>query len=123
VSPSKGKTRKATSPESTFDRIYAVVRRIPRGRVATYGQVATVAGLPGRARQVGYALAALRSGSAVPWHRVINAQGRLSLERTAPGGGVVQRQRLEREGVAFDGGRISLERFGWKPRAGRRRRA
>jgi len=123
VSITNEKTHEARSPESTYQRIYAVVRRIPRGRVATYGQVATVAGLPGRARQVGYALAALRSGSAVPWHRVINAQGRLSLERTAPGGGVVQRQRLEREGVAFDGGRVSLERFGWKARGRPRRKA
>src|SRR5262249_13311394 len=99
------------------------VRRIPQGRVATYGQVAVVAGFPGRARQVGYALAALRDGSTVPWHRVINAQGRLSLERTAPGGGVVQRQRLEREGVTFDGGRVSLARFGWKVAARRSRKA
>jgi len=114
----------ATKPtESTYQRIYAVVRRIPVGRVATYGQVAVVAGLPGHARQVGYALAALRNGSTVPWHRVINAQGRLSLERTAPGGGVVQRQRLEREGVAFVGGRVSLERFGWKVGARRPRKA
>ena len=105
-----------TAAASSWQRIYAVVRRIPRGRVATYGQVAAVAGLPGRARQVGYALAALPNGSAVPWHRVINAQGRLSLERRGPGGGVVQRQRLESEGVVFEGRRVSLERFGWKTR-------
>jgi methylated-DNA-protein-cysteine methyltransferase related protein len=108
------------SPESTFQRIYAAVRRIPRGRVATYGQVAAAAGLPGRARQVGYALAALPNGSTVPWHRVINAEGRLSLERTAPGGGIVQRQRLEAEGVVFEGRRVSLDRFGWKGSGPRR---
>src|SRR5689334_2449571 len=107
------------SHEMTFQRIYSTVRRIPLGRVATYGQIAKVAGFPGRARQVGYALAALPNGSTVPWHRVINAQGRLSLERTVAGGGVVQRQRLEREGVVFEGSRVSLQRFGWKTR-GRR---
>jgi methylated-DNA-protein-cysteine methyltransferase related protein len=93
------------------------VRRIPRGRVATYGQIAALAGLPGHARQVGYALAALPAGSTVPWHRVVNAQGRISLRRDGPGAGVAQRQRLEREGVPFDGaGRVSLARFGWRAR-------
>jgi len=114
------KGRRVDSAESTFQRIYSTVRRIPPGRVATYGQIATLAGLPGRARQVGYALAALPNGSSVPWHRVINAQGRLSLERTMPGGGVVQRQRLEQEGIVFDGRRVSLQRFGWKARQSRR---
>ena len=60
---------------TAYSRIYAAARRIPRGRVATYGQVARVAGLPGRARQVGYAMYALAAGSTVPWHRVVNAQG------------------------------------------------
>jgi methylated-DNA-protein-cysteine methyltransferase related protein len=95
--------------------VYAIVRRIPAGRVATYGQVATLAGFPGRARQVGYALAALPSGTAVPWHRVINAQGRLSLDVSIAGSaGLAQRQRLEAEGVRFAGRRISLAQFGWK---------
>ena len=101
-----------------YPRIYAVVRRIPRGRVATYGQVAEAAGLPGRARQVGYALHALPRGTAVPWHRVINAAGRLS-RRAIPGGEVTQRQLLEREGVAFEGERIAFERFGWRRRVPR----
>jgi len=101
----------------TRERIYAAVRRIPRGRVATYGQVAALAGLPGHARQVGYALAALPAGSAVPWHRVINAQGRISLRREGPPAGLPQRLRLEGEGVTFDaGGRVSLARHGWVPR-------
>src|SRR5689334_23356126 len=119
VRVAQGRRRGTESSETTFQRIYSTVRRIPAGRVATYGQIATLAGFPGRARQVGYALAALPNGSTVPWHRVINAQGRLSLERTMPGGGVVQRQRLEREGVIFEGSRVSLQRFGWKAR-GRR---
>jgi len=98
-----------------YARIYAVVRRIPAGRVTTYGNVARIAGLPGHARQVGYALAALPTGSTVPWHRVINAQGRLSLERDGRSSGTTQRIRLVREGVIVDaGGRVSLARFGWR---------
>lgn len=101
------------SVDSAYQRIYAVVRRIPRGRVATYGEVATRAGLAGRARQVGYALHALSSGSRVPWHRVVNARGRISL-RSRPGPELSQRILLEKEGVRFDaGGGIDLRRFGW----------
>lgn len=104
-------------PDRRYARIYAVVRRIPRGRVATYGQVARLAGLGGHARQVGYALHALRDADGVPWHRVVNARGAVS-PRSEPGGDRVQRQLLEREGVRFDErGRASLERFGWRPRA------
>jgi methylated-DNA-protein-cysteine methyltransferase-like protein len=88
--------------------------------VATYGQVATLAGLAGQARLVGYALSAVAQGSTIPWHRVINAQGRISTRREGPGGSVVQRLRLEREGVRFDAaGRVALDRFAWRPR-GRR---
>ncbi|MBA3318404.1 MAG: MGMT family protein [Gemmatimonadales bacterium] len=102
-----------------YARIYTVVRRIPRGRVATYGQVAELAGLPGHARQVGYALHALSEGSAVPWHRVLNARGGLSLRRDS-GAEISQRLRLEREGVRFDaGGRVALERVRWRPSRGR----
>ena len=101
------------------ERIYAVVRRIPRGRVASYGQVAQLAGLPGHARQVGYALHALPEGSGVPWHRVINAQGRVS-PRSEPGWDGLQRQLLEREGVHFDAsGRTTLARYQWRPRRAR----
>jgi methylated-DNA-protein-cysteine methyltransferase-like protein len=97
-----------------------VVRRIPRGRVATYGQIAELAGLPGHARQVGYALHALPAGTRVPWHRVINAAGAVSL-RTAPGDEVTQRQLLEGEGIVFDArGRVPLAWVRW--RAGARRR-
>lgn len=105
------------SPAGDRERIYAVVRRIPRGRVATYGQVAALAGLPGHARQVGYALAAVSESSTVPWHRVINARGTVSVRGPASGGAVTQRIRLEQEGVAFDAaGRVSFQRFGWRPR-------
>ena len=99
----------------TYQRIYDIVRRIPRGRVTTYGTVARLAGLPGQARLVGYALSALPTGTAVPWHRVINARGEVSLRSSASGAGLTQRIRLEQERVAFDAaGRVSLSRFGWK---------
>lgn len=106
----------------THERIYAAVRTIPRGRVSTYGSVARIAGFDGQARLVGYALAALRDGSSVPWHRVINAQGKLSLERAGSSSGTTQRLRLAREGVTVDAaGRVSLARFGWKLSTGRGR--
>ena len=91
-------------------------------KVTTYGNVARLSGLAGQARLVGYALSALRDGTALPWHRVINAQGRLSLERVGSSSGLTQRVRLEREGVKVDaGGRVSLARFGWRLRKRRRR--
>jgi methylated-DNA-protein-cysteine methyltransferase related protein len=102
---------------SSHTRILTVVRNIPKGRVATYGQVARLAGLPNHARLVGYALAALPSATAVPWHRVINARGEVSLRRGDAGATLEQRLRLEREGVRFDAaGRVSLERHGWRAR-------
>jgi methylated-DNA-protein-cysteine methyltransferase-like protein len=92
---------------SSRARIYAAVRRIPRGRVTSYGAVAISAGLPGHARQVGYALAALEDGTDVPWHRVVNARREISPrsgDRTIEG---LQRALLEAEGVVFDAkGRI-----------------
>jgi methylated-DNA-protein-cysteine methyltransferase-like protein len=101
---------------SSYQRIYAVVRRIPEGRVATYGQVASLAGLAGHARQVGYALHALPGGTAIPWHRVVNAKGGISL-RSMPGGELVQRGLLEREGIPLDPrGRVPLARMRWLPR-------
>jgi methylated-DNA-protein-cysteine methyltransferase-like protein len=99
----------------THAEIFAIVRRIPRGRVATYGQVATLAGYPGHARQVGYALSALEIDAPVPWHRVVNAQGRVSARSDDAGGAMVQRMRLEAEGVAFAGGRVRLGDYRWKP--------
>src|SRR5438034_966787 len=108
---------------STYRRIYDVVSRIPRGRVATYGQVARLAGMPGQARLVGYALHALSADTSIPWQRVVNAQGSISLPA---GHDAMQRRLLEREGVRFDErGRISLDSCQWRPRqstAGRRNR-
>jgi methylated-DNA-protein-cysteine methyltransferase-like protein len=84
--------------------------------VATYGQIATMAGLDGHARQVGYALHALPERSDVPWHRVVNARGEIS-PRSAGDSHELQRMLLEAEGVKMDlRGRIDLERFRWKPR-------
>jgi methylated-DNA-protein-cysteine methyltransferase-like protein len=96
------------------------VARIPAGRVATYGQVAALAGLPGHARLVGYALHGLPSESDLPWHRVVNAQGRVS-PRSEPGPFEgLQRHLLEEEGVRFDErGRIDLERHRWQDEPGR----
>ncbi len=101
----------------SYSRIYDVVRRIPVGRVATYGQVAALAGLPGHARQVGYALNALPEDSDIPWQRVINAQGEVSPRASGSGAEHYQRFLLEEEGVVFDPrGRVDLKRFGWKRR-------
>ena len=104
------------SSENRYQTIYAIVRRIPAGFVATYGQVARLAGLQGCARQVGYALSALTDKSAVPWHRVVNAQGRISARSGGSPADMIQRLRLEEEGVCFDErGRIPLDRFQWRP--------
>jgi methylated-DNA-protein-cysteine methyltransferase-like protein len=101
-----------------YDLIFAIVRQVPRGRVATYGQVARIAGRCS-AQMVGFALASLASGSErqnfeeVPWQRIINAKGKVSPHGFGMGG-FIQRQLLEEEGVAFDSeGVIDLERFGW----------
>ena len=93
----------------TYQRIYEVVRRIPRGRAATYGQVAELAGIEGRARQVGYALH--HSPPRLPWHRVINARGQISA-RASSDWGELQQHLLEAEGVEFDlEGRVDLKKF------------
>jgi methylated-DNA-protein-cysteine methyltransferase related protein len=100
--------------ERAYPRIWAVVARIPRGRVATYGQVAALAGLPQAPRVAGYALHALPPGSPLPWHRVLAAGGRLSLGRLDPSGAVTQRLRLQHEGVRFDArGCVDLTRHQW----------
>jgi methylated-DNA-protein-cysteine methyltransferase related protein len=106
----------AVNEEGTHSTIHAVVGRIPPGRVSTYGDVAVLAGLPGQARLVGYALHALPEHTRVPWHRVINARGGISLGRAFPGGELVQRRLLEAEGIEFGpGGRVPLERYRWRP--------
>jgi len=98
-----------------YARIYDMVKSIPRGKVATYGQIAELVDLPGHARQVGYALNALPEDHDVPWHRVINAQGKVS-RQSDPFFERIQRRLLEEEGVVFDkNGRIRLDRYQWRP--------
>ena len=99
-------------PERFFDRVYSLVREIPCGRVATYGQLAALLGVPRGARAVGWALRALhgKPASQVPWHRVVGASGRISLPDFR--GGLVQRRRLRAEGVSFEGARVDLARHG-----------
>ena len=99
----------------SHERFYRLVARIPLGRVATYGQIAKLAGMPGRARQVGYALAHSPTDIDLPWHRVINAKGQVS-PRSGSGFHHMQRALLEREGVVFDGDRIDMKRHLWRPR-------
>lgn len=99
---------------STYEMIYAIVKRIPRGRVATYGQIAKLANLGGHARQVGYALNALPTNMRVPWHRVINAKGEIST-RKDPVCERRQRRLLEHEGIVFDERSRIATQFGWRP--------
>ena len=97
--------------DSSYAKIYAVVSRIPKGRVATYGQVASLARLPRQARLVGYALHTLPTDSDVPWHRVVNAEGKISLRADGLGHDELQAHLLRREGVRFVGGAIPLARY------------
>lgn len=99
--------------ELTQARLFQVIHTIPKGRVATYGQVAELAGLPRAARLVGNTLKNLPRNSKLPWHRVINASGKISLPMD--GNGKVQKQRLEKEGVVFLKGKINLNHYLWKP--------
>ena len=103
----------------TFDqRVYALVACIPVGKLATYGQIAELLGAYGAARQVGWALGRLTLPSEVPWHRVVNAQGRISLSPAREGSDWIQRDLLQAEGipVEFDGS-LPLNQFRWIPEA------
>lgn len=103
-----------TRSKVTYERIYDVISDIPRGRVATYGQIAELSGIAGQARRIGYALSALPQGSPVPWHRVINASGGISA-RSRSNAAKLQRRLLEAEGVMFGkDARINLVRFRWR---------
>ncbi|MEM7466950.1 MAG: MGMT family protein [Pseudomonadota bacterium] len=104
-----------SAPGNRNDRVWAVVRQIPEGRVLTYKRVAELAQISGRsgARQVGYALAQIPAEVDIPWHRVINAQGMLS-PRANPDSVDYQRELLSLEGIEFGlGGKIDLEQFLW----------
>jgi len=96
-------------------RIWQVIALIPHGRVATYGDIARHAGLPGAARRVGYSLRQLPPETGIPWHRVINSQGRISLPEGSASQ-YTQRERLEAEGIVFRGNKsVDLKKFRWKP--------
>jgi methylated-DNA-protein-cysteine methyltransferase-like protein len=100
--------------DKAVDAICDVIRRIPKGWVATYGQVAAMAGLPRRARLVGRVLQRLDSATRIPWHRVVNAKGEVSYSLSRNGGDIVQRRLLEKEGLRFDdNNRLDLERCRW----------
>ena len=96
---------------SLYEIIYSAVRKIPRGRVATYGEIARLCGLREHARLVGYALHNLKPDSGVPWHRVINSQGRISLPKDN-GTYEFQKKLLESEGIVFVGDKIDLTKYG-----------
>jgi methylated-DNA-protein-cysteine methyltransferase-like protein len=101
--------------QNLYTRFYEIIHRIPEGKVATYGQVATLAGYPGYARQVGYSLNSIPEDIDVPWHRVINSKGQISIRK---GGGydMIQRLMLEKEGVCFDHkDRVPLSKYQWVP--------
>ena len=96
----------------SWEPVYRLVRKIPRGRVTTYGELAQALRLPGGARAVGFALAATPRGQGIPWHRVLGAKGRI---RVPEHYAALQRKLLETEGVAIDGEAIDLRRYGWSP--------
>lgn len=102
---------------STYDKIYDIVRQIPVGKVATYGQVAELANLAGKARLVGYALYRVEiQSSDIPWHRVINAKGEISHSTLRQGTDYLQKTRLEDEGIVFTSeGKIKLSQYQWQP--------
>ncbi|AKG21732.1 MGMT family protein [Calothrix sp. 336/3] len=101
---------------SAYDKIYDVVRQIPYGKVATYGQIATLADMPGKPRLVGYALFRVTEEQKIPWHRVINAKGEISTSPHRLGNDDVQRSRLQEEGIEFNQqDKINLRIYQWIP--------
>ncbi len=114
--PKSGRSSAHENEDGTYARIFSVVRRIPAGKVTTYGRIAGLAGFPGQARLTGYALHSLKEGTDVPWYRVLNVSGRISFP-TGSDAEAVQRSLLEAEGVVFkENGSVDLERYGWKKR-------
>lgn len=95
--------------------ILNVVALVPYGKVATYGQIAKLAGLPKHARHVGFALKNMADDTVVPWHRVINSQGKISLSKEDGFGENIQIVKLQSEGVAVLNGKVNLKLFQWIP--------
>jgi methylated-DNA-protein-cysteine methyltransferase related protein len=101
---------------SKYQQIYDVVRKIPIGKVLTYGQVAELAGLYGKARLVGYALFRVEIASDIPWQRVVNAKGQISYSEARCGGDYVQKNLLAAEGIEFkQENLIDLTKYRWQP--------
>ena len=98
----------AESQQKTQERVWQIVHQIPKGRVATYGQIARLAGIPTHSRLIGRILSGLPGNSRLPWHRVINSQGRITNPAKDR-----QQSRLEKEGVTMINGRVSLKVYGW----------
>lgn len=94
---------------------YGIIQLIPQGKVATYGQIAKLAGLPKHARHVGFALKNMADNSVVPWHRVINSQGKISLSKEDGFGENIQAIKLQSEGVVVIDGRVNLKLYQWNP--------
>ena len=103
-----------TATEKRYERIYATIRDIPQGCVASYGQIAEIAGVPRGARQVGYALRHLPNGHDVPWYRVIRSSGRIAFEKGSDAFNE-QSKRLMMEDVASLEGRIDMQKYRWQP--------
>jgi methylated-DNA-protein-cysteine methyltransferase-like protein len=102
---------------NTFEIIYAVIKKIPNGKVATYGQIAAIVGTGLPARIVGYALHGLPEGTEIPWHRVINSQGKISYAATRNEYDSLQQRILEQEGIQFSpDGKIDLSKYRWTPK-------
>jgi len=102
--------------QQDFEKIWATIRRVPLGRVATYGQIAAEIGYPKRPRLTAQALAQVPPGMEIPWHRIINAQGRSSMPEGSRGHRE-QLRRLKAEGVKIVKGRIDLDEYRWRPRS------
>ena len=94
---------------------YGIIQLIPKGKVATYGQIAKLAGLPKHARHVGFALKNMADDTVVPWHRVINSQGKISLSKEDGFGENIQIVKLQSEGVMVLNGKVNLKLFQWIP--------
>jgi methylated-DNA-protein-cysteine methyltransferase related protein len=103
----------------SWEPVYALVKKIPRGRVTTYGELARALRLPGGARAVGYAMAACPNGRGIPWHRVIGAGGKVRMPEPYAS---LQRRLLGAEKVEMDVSRVDLKRFGWSPAKTKRSR-
>lgn len=104
---------KSVIAAEAYPKFHAVIRRIPRGKVASYAQVAWLAGYPGRARMVGRSLSGAGSLAKVPWHRVIGADGKIALPKSSESY-LEQKARLIAEGVIFSGDRVSFRKYGWR---------